>query len=143
MTRLQAPYRGYLTRQFTIAYNLYLSILSEVDSCVKEALGRQDGGWCLRHNCPACTYTLKGERALLFSLLWGMDGNDSLKRVLRQYPSAGDKTNQAGPISEHTDTRTVPAGLYLSRDYVDKWARELVGSAKALSVDVSIAAPCS
>ncbi|KXN91216.1 hypothetical protein AN958_02172 [Leucoagaricus sp. SymC.cos] len=40
--------------------------------------------WQLRNACPACTYKLEGEGSLIFSLLVTLDGNDSLKRVLRK-----------------------------------------------------------
>jgi hypothetical protein len=46
------------------------------------ALGRNSPDWRLRHACPACTYKLKNENSLLFSLLFTMDGNDSLKQIL-------------------------------------------------------------
>jgi hypothetical protein len=85
---------------------------------------------------------LKGERELLFALLYAMDGNDSLKRILRRYPSIEGDPDAPGSTREHTDTRTVPDGMYISRNYVDKWARELVSEAKAVSEDVS-SSPCS
>jgi hypothetical protein len=55
---------------------------AEVDQRVKEALGHQSSDWHIRHSCPACTYKLQGKKQLLFSMLWAMDGNDSLKHIL-------------------------------------------------------------
>jgi hypothetical protein len=49
-----------------------------------------------------------------------MDGNDSLRRVLRRSPSDDDET--LGASCEHTGDRQVPGDRYLSREYVDKWA---------------------
>jgi hypothetical protein len=39
--------------------------------------------WCMKHACPACMYKLEGEDTLIFNMLTTMDGNDSLKCVLR------------------------------------------------------------
>jgi hypothetical protein len=59
-------HQKYLTRQFSIAFDIYLSILGAVDNHVKTALGRDTGDWRLRHACPACMYKLKEELGLLF-----------------------------------------------------------------------------
>jgi hypothetical protein len=53
-------------------------------------------------------------------MLYTMDGNDSLRRVLRRSPSDDDET--LGASCEHTGDRQVPGDHYLSREYVDKWA---------------------
>ncbi|KAF8137980.1 hypothetical protein K438DRAFT_1996564 [Mycena galopus ATCC 62051] len=69
------PYRPYLCQQFSIAYDLYLELRRRTDEQVMKALGR-DSKWRLRHACPACTYKLEGEDALIFDMLTTMDGND-------------------------------------------------------------------
>jgi hypothetical protein len=86
------------------------------------SLSRQAEGWRLRHACPACTYKLRDEASLLFSMLWAMDGNDSLKRILRRMhnPETGEND---GPSRERADSRSVPGDMYISRDEVDKWAK--------------------
>jgi hypothetical protein len=88
---------------------------------VQAALGRDSPDWRLRHACPACTYKLKNEHDLLYSLLFTMDGNDSLKRILRRVLGEDDVP---GPSSERTDSRTVDDDFYLTREYVDQWANE-------------------
>ena len=79
-------FRPYLSQQFSISYDLYLSIREEVQKHVNVALGRDSPDWRLRHACPACTYKLEGKAELIFKMLVTMDGNDSLKRILRQDP---------------------------------------------------------
>ncbi|KAG2050477.1 hypothetical protein BDR06DRAFT_891746 [Suillus hirtellus] len=69
----------YLSCQFSIALDIYLQILANVDSLVHQVISHSDPIWCLKHACPACTYMLKGEIPLKFSLLYTMDGNDLLK----------------------------------------------------------------
>jgi hypothetical protein len=55
--------RPYLGQQFSVAYDIYLSIRAEVDKCVKVALGRDTPNWRLKNACPACMYTnLRGSR---------------------------------------------------------------------------------
>ena len=48
-----------------------------------------------------------------------MDGNNSLKRVLRRVLGEEDVP---GPSSERTDSRTIDDDFYLTREYVDQWA---------------------
>ncbi|KAG2336258.1 hypothetical protein BDR05DRAFT_978821 [Suillus weaverae] len=71
-------YRCYLSRQLTIAFDLYLQVRRSVDALVAEVLNRNTPDWCLKHACPSCTYTLADEEHLTFKLLYAMDGNDSL-----------------------------------------------------------------
>ncbi|KAG1846522.1 hypothetical protein C8R48DRAFT_750601 [Suillus tomentosus] len=60
----------YLSQQFSIVLDVYLQILTNVNTLLHEAIGQQDPNWHLKHCCPA---------------------NDSLKRVLKRlakYPLA-------------------------------------------------------
>jgi hypothetical protein len=77
--------------------------------------------WRLHHACPACTYKLKDEKPLLFSLLFTMDGNDSLKRIRRRVM---DEDGIPGPSCKHADSRTIHNDFYLTWENVDKWAHE-------------------
>ena len=80
---------------------------------------------------------MKGEIHLLFAMLWAMDGNDSLKRILRRMynPDTGERD---GPSRERADSRSVPGDMYISRDEVDKWAKEVVKEAKKLAEEVCL-----
>ncbi|KAJ7813582.1 hypothetical protein B0H13DRAFT_1665338, partial [Mycena leptocephala] len=118
------PFKPYLSQQFSIAYDVYLAIWRQTDECVMNALGR-DSKWRLKHACPACMYKLEGEDQLIFDMLTTMDGNDSLKRVLRRLPSDGDVDGEPtlGRSKERVDNRDVSDGYYLSRECVEAWAK--------------------
>ena len=88
---------------------------------VQAALRRDSPDWHLKHACPACTYKLKNEQPLLFKMLYTMDGNDSLRWILRQSTSQDDD-GTLGPLSELPSACKVPGDRYLSHEDVDKWA---------------------
>ncbi|KAF8133150.1 hypothetical protein K438DRAFT_1787703 [Mycena galopus ATCC 62051] len=134
------PYRLYFREQFSIAYDLYLELRRQTDALVNSALGRDAPDWRLKHTCPACMYKLKGEDALIFSMLTTMDGNDSLKRVLRHSKTDGSEEEPTlGPSKEREDSRDGGEDYFLSRDQVDKWAKGRV--ADILPTDANN--PCS
>lgn len=125
-----APFRPYLSQQFSISYDLYLSIREEVKQRVDIALGRDSPYWRLRHACPACSYKLEGEGDLVFKMLVTMDGNDSLKRILRRRPLATPAEGepepegpQVGDSRELPDSRKVSGDYLISREKVDRWAK--------------------
>ncbi|KAJ7703400.1 hypothetical protein B0H14DRAFT_3526949 [Mycena olivaceomarginata] len=118
----------YLCQQFSVAYDLYLDLRRQTDERVMQALGR-DSLWHLKHACPACTYKLKGEDALIFEMLVTMDGNNSLKRVLQrekvpQTDEAGEPV--VGKSRERMDNRDAGDGYYTSRQRVEMWVRDRV-----------------
>ncbi|KAF8157569.1 hypothetical protein K438DRAFT_1777209 [Mycena galopus ATCC 62051] len=134
------PYRPYLREQFSIAYDLYLELRRQTDHRVNVALGRDTPGWRLKHTCPACMYKLEGEEDLIFSMLVTMDGNDSLKRVLRRTKTDGSEEEPVlGPSKEREDSRDGGEDYFLSREEVDKWAKGRV--ADVLPTDANN--PCS
>ncbi|KAF8173360.1 hypothetical protein K438DRAFT_1728477 [Mycena galopus ATCC 62051] len=118
------PFKPYLSQQFSIAYDVYLAIRRQTDERVMNALGR-DSKWRLKHACPACMYKLEGEDQLIFDMLTTMDGNNSLKRVLRRLPSDGEADGEPtlGRSKERVDNRDAGDGYFLSRDRVDTWAK--------------------
>ncbi|KAF7972009.1 hypothetical protein HWV62_19299 [Athelia sp. TMB] len=120
----QEVYARYRSRQFSIAYDLYLAIRANMQSRVDRALGREDPNWNLKHVCPPCMYKLQDEPEMRFSMLWAEDGNDSLKRFERREASEeGPSGPILGSLRESADTRTsLPGNMYLSRGEVDKWA---------------------
>ncbi|KAJ7232602.1 hypothetical protein B0H12DRAFT_1028948, partial [Mycena haematopus] len=122
-------YRPYLCQQFSIVYDLYLDLRRRTDVRVMEALGR-DSTWRMKHACPACTYKLEGEDALIFDMLTTMDGNDSLKRVLRRNKTTMAEDEMGEPTlaksSERVDNRDAGDGYYISRERVDRWAKTRV-----------------
>jgi hypothetical protein len=127
------PFRPYLSQQFSICYDLYLSIREDVQRRVSVALERDSPNWRLSHACPACTYKLEGEADLIFKMLVTMDGNDSLKRILRRQPAATPAEGepdpegpQVGDSRELPDQRTVAGDYLLSREKVDRWAKDIL-----------------
>ncbi|KAJ3553548.1 hypothetical protein NP233_g12617 [Leucocoprinus birnbaumii] len=126
------PFRPYLSTQFSICYDLYIDIRAELQSKVNQALGRGAVDWRLRNACPACTYKLEGEVPLTYELLFTMDGNDSLKCVIRKdtfEDHSSDDHQSQGPTSivkEVVDTRRVSGDYYLKRETVDRWAKDQV-----------------
>ena len=72
-------------------------ICEEVYSRVNVALGRDSQYHRLRHACPACTYKLQGGAELIFQMLVTMEGNDSLKQILRRDPPATPAEGEPEP----------------------------------------------
>jgi hypothetical protein len=125
----RVPYRPYLSQQFSISYDLYLSIRTSVEARVRAALKRDSQHWRIKNTCPACSYKLQGEKKLIFDMLVTMDGNDSLKRIIRRdaVPDpVGDGEPELGESCELTDSRDANGDYFLSREKVDKWAREVL-----------------
>ena len=124
------PFQPYLSRQFSIANDLYLSIHEGVQERVNIVLQRNSTNWHLQNTCPACSYKLKGEDELIFKMLITMDGNNSLKRVLRRVPldeTAEVALESEGPVvaasRELPDSRKVGGDYLISRERVNRWAK--------------------
>lgn len=62
-----------------------------------------------------------------------MDGNDSLKRVVRRETSDDD---EVGPSSELPSNMKVHGDYYLSRAYVDKWVDGVVQEMMGDEIDM-------
>lgn len=88
---------------------------------------RNSPNWRLAHACPACMYKLHDEPQLKYQLLFTFDGNDSLKRVqLREEDIYNEETGERirGETRERVDPRKMKGDFFLSRDEVDRWARD-------------------
>ncbi|KAG2360381.1 hypothetical protein BDR07DRAFT_1452009 [Suillus spraguei] len=115
-------FHRHLSRQFSIALDIYLQIQRVVASLVTESLRRDSPDWRLKHACPACTYILTNEEQLRFKILYAMDGNDSLKRILRR--SLDDDDDSLGISSELPTAQLLVSDRYLSRNFVDQFAHD-------------------
>ncbi|EGO30599.1 hypothetical protein SERLADRAFT_404701 [Serpula lacrymans var. lacrymans S7.9] len=102
------PFCCYPSRQFSIAFDLYMSIRSGVKMLVRTALN-------------PCTYAINGENELMFRMLYIMDGNDSLKGIVRR-TTPEDNNQLVGKTCKLPDSREVDGDRYLTRQSVDKWA---------------------
>ncbi|KAG2065100.1 hypothetical protein BDR04DRAFT_1033676 [Suillus decipiens] len=69
--------------QFSIAFDIYLTILRSVRSQVDMALSRTDPDWRLRHGCLPCMFEVSqpNECLLYPASLKAMDGNNSAKHM--------------------------------------------------------------
>ncbi|KAG1791005.1 hypothetical protein EV424DRAFT_1549531, partial [Suillus variegatus] len=136
---------AYLSRQFSIALDVYLQILTSVNMLVDKALRRGDPHWRLKHACPACTYKLQGEVPMKFSLLYAMDGNDSLKRVLKKSTQDDLDTEDNSPLAQRSSelptTQVVRGDCYLLNEYIEQFARD--SPADMLSLDDDKDNPCA
>jgi hypothetical protein len=76
-------------------------------------------------------YKLEGEDQLIFSILTTMDGNDSLKWVLRHEKTSLEQDEADEPTlaksKEGVDNRDAGDGYFISREKVDKWAKSRLG----------------
>ena len=115
---LQSEFQHYLSCQFSIAFDVYLQILSNVDSLVNKALHRNSPSWHLKHFCLACTYILQGEQPLKFLMLYALDGNNSLKCVQCKLLSEDSEANSISIKLPTSQVLSYPQ--YLSRDFVDQ-----------------------
>jgi len=55
-----------------------------------------------------------------------MDGNDSLKRIIQWSAPQDEDSSTPGPSSELPSNRKVCGDQYLPREYVDKWAKDVL-----------------
>ena len=97
----QVPYKASRVDQFSIAYDIYLEVLYEVDRRVNKALGYDIPNWRLLNSCPCCTYRLEDEPELKFSLMVQMDGNNSLKRTKGFIRQSADRVDSRKACTDY------------------------------------------
>ncbi|KAF8338601.1 hypothetical protein F5887DRAFT_843200, partial [Amanita rubescens] len=106
------PFASHRSQQFSNCYDLYLNIQRGVRQRVDAVL-------------QPCTYKLKDEVPMRFSMLIAMDGNDSLKRIMltKTLISEDDEGNtlQSRICREWKDSRNVGDEYFIAREEVDKW----------------------
>ncbi|KAJ7820326.1 hypothetical protein B0H14DRAFT_3089255 [Mycena olivaceomarginata] len=146
------PYLPYLRKQFAICYDLYLDLRRNSEKTVLKSLGRDSFSWRLKHACPACMYKLKGEAKLIYDILVAMDGNNSLKRILRRCKvhSDGDTGTGAefvlGKSKEYTDNRDAGENYYRDREKVNEWSKQCIAEMmpkEAIEVPSDEPNPCA
>nr|GAT44935.1 predicted protein [Mycena chlorophos] len=97
---------------FRTALDAYLDILTNADRRAAAALGRDTPNWRIQNTCPPCQYPLKDETPLDPEMQATLDGNNSAKRL------------DVGSRQVRADDRKAPGDFYLTREAVDKWAKE-------------------
>ena len=131
-----SPFKPCLCHQFSISYDLYLRIRAGTDQRVQIALKRNTPDWKLWHTCPPCTYELEDEPKLKFCMLYTVNRNDSLKRIIRhEDPPLVTRIEEEmpahpilNPLKELTYTREIGTGLYLTNEQVDKLSKETLAT---------------
>ena len=145
-------FKPYISCQFSIfyMYDLYLGMRSMADERVQVMLNRNSNDYHLHNNCPACTYKLTNEPKLEFSMLYTVDGNDSLKciihceAVLQTAASDIGLTPALGACSESTDTQIAGQEIYLTNTFVDKWSKEnIIAVCSTYNEDEDDGNPCA
>ncbi|KAJ7027673.1 hypothetical protein C8F04DRAFT_964922 [Mycena alexandri] len=121
-------FKPYRSQQFSVSYDVFLGLLDNVDGRVMRALARDTPNWRLMNCCSGCMYKLEGEEELEFSMLVTMDGNDSLKRVLRREAKDFDEEGNLipGESKERFDPRAARAGkdYFIPREKVNLWSKD-------------------
>ncbi|KAF8577527.1 hypothetical protein K439DRAFT_1533176 [Ramaria rubella] len=74
-----------LHNKFSDAYDIYVTICTEVQHQVSTMLGQDAPDWHLKNACLACTYKLDGEPLLKISMQVTMDDNNTQKHVHSDY----------------------------------------------------------
>ncbi|KAI0798232.1 hypothetical protein C8Q75DRAFT_802118 [Abortiporus biennis] len=121
------PYKHNFRAIIADIYEIYLTVLQEVDRRVLEALRWNTPDWQVQNACQACCYKLEDKPQLTFSHLWAFDGNNSLKRM--SVSALGNRT--AG------DTRTFEdADYFLPQAYVDRFANEVCARDEVEAIEV-------
>ncbi|KAM6494952.1 hypothetical protein JOM56_009575 [Amanita muscaria] len=115
------PYRPTLRTQFSIAFDAYLQILRHINRKIDLALEFDTPASRICRSCPACFYKLQGEPDLEFSVLFCMDGNNSLKRL-------GSIIRNCNP---RLDSRTLDSDQWIPAEEVDAFKDEVRWKQKA------------
>ncbi|KAG1777134.1 hypothetical protein EV702DRAFT_970148, partial [Suillus placidus] len=79
---MQIPYVRTYHTVLSSTFDIYLTILREVEKRIKAALQRDTPNWRVLNACPACTYMLEDEPPLKFNRMYVFDGGNSAKRML-------------------------------------------------------------
>ncbi|PPR06009.1 hypothetical protein CVT24_004721 [Panaeolus cyanescens] len=122
-------YSSSFRRHFSACVDVFLRLKDEVQIRVLKALGRDERNWRRKNACAPCTYKVADEPKLVFDMLVTMDGNDSLKRIVRRKDDGAGEAGEVGESSERPDAREVQGDYYLTQQEVDKWARDVVHNA--------------
>ncbi|KAF8586310.1 hypothetical protein K439DRAFT_1409115 [Ramaria rubella] len=105
-------YRAIVRDQFSEAFDIYLDILRRLDHVMNVQLGHDGPNWRVLHTCPPCLYhMLNGEVELNPSILGALDGNNSLKRFMKE--------------GWQSDAQIFDSDYFLSQEYVDQFKDEV------------------
>ncbi|KAJ7575456.1 hypothetical protein C8J56DRAFT_1063400 [Mycena floridula] len=118
---LGIPFQHYLATQFSLAFDIYLEVLSRTRQRVAVTLDRHGPNWYLVNACPACLYELEDEEHLKYSMFFTMDSNNSLKRMHWHERFTDELGQSLGESRERPDPRKGGGDYFLLREEVDEW----------------------
>ncbi|KAI0676054.1 hypothetical protein C8Q78DRAFT_1074995 [Trametes maxima] len=108
------PYRRRYRSALSDSLDIYLNILRVIEKRVTAALERDTPDWRVLNACPACCYKVEDEPELIFERMFSMDGNNSLKRIIK----IGDRETAQRRVFSESD-------YYLPTDFVDRYKDEV------------------
>ncbi|KAG8725372.1 hypothetical protein FRC09_001176 [Ceratobasidium sp. 395] len=76
-------FHSYHVTQFSRTFAIYDDLQLHLSKDLDKLLGRTDVDWHQKHKCSACSYELDDELPLRPRKMFSMDGNNSLKRLLK------------------------------------------------------------
>jgi len=110
-----------------LAFDVYLQLRQETSLHVCAILKHDTPLWHLRNACSACTYKVEEEPDLVFKMLVTIDGNDSLKHVIRRDPAPniedGGELSLVRESIEQLDERDAGADYYIPHAQVNHWVK--------------------
>lgn len=109
---------------FSRAFDVYLELRRRINVRI-DALLYPTPLSKYQYECPCCTNWQPEEEELDYSMLFCMDGNESLKRhqrVRRRYDTQGKETVED---TMRPDSRKRESIMYLEQEFVDKYKNEV------------------
>ncbi|OSD03883.1 hypothetical protein PYCCODRAFT_1424523, partial [Trametes coccinea BRFM310] len=108
------PYRRSYRSSLSSAFDVYLLLIRDVQAGVSRSLGRDTPNWRVLNACPPCGYELRDEPPMMYSRMYAMDGNNSLKRLA---PLGGRQVGDRR-VFEDSD-------YFIPTAFVDSFAKEV------------------
>lgn len=81
----QLAYTNDRRRRFSVAYDVFCEVKHRIATRLDNIVLKNETGMYYAA-CPCCTYRTADEPNLQYSILVAIDGNESLKRVMRAKP---------------------------------------------------------
>ncbi|KAL0058612.1 hypothetical protein AAF712_014708 [Marasmius tenuissimus] len=115
-------FQHYLCVQFSNSFNAFIAMKNQIRIKVKQFLVQDKPNWQSLNTCPACQYSVEGEKPLEIEFMGAMDGNESLKWV--EQGEATGEGGKPGQLKEREGPREGGKEYFLSQEEVDWWDRD-------------------
>ncbi|KAG8722579.1 hypothetical protein FRC09_006050 [Ceratobasidium sp. 395] len=103
-------FHSYHVTQFSRAFAVYDDLQLHLFKDLDKLLSQTDANWHQKHKCPACSYKLNDELPLRPWMMFSMDGNNSLKQLLK---------------GGHEDVGSYTPAYFISPSAVNRFANEV------------------